>query len=162
MQIARRALTAILVLLFAASAYGLTVEQNSTRENDDDVTVFFTVTDDAGNTYEWHGDFQKGVDIDTQLEAQKEKLYTLILKKMYSGAKPEKAEGETDLEAMERWVSEGATNPAVMGEDEEGNPIVVEEAETITQQDHESTHPGTTLEDRIAELEAQIEALAGP
>jgi len=37
---------------------------NNTRENDDDQTVFFTLTDDSGTDYRYHADVPKGAGVE--------------------------------------------------------------------------------------------------
>lgn len=56
----------------------ITIEINEIRENDDDNTVFFTITVN-GKSYEWHADVPKDVDLIEYLKARKEKIKELLL-----------------------------------------------------------------------------------
>ncbi len=145
-----KAIIVLAVLFVALSAQAVTIVPNSTRMNDDDVTVFFTLTD-GGISYEWHGDFAKGLNINDQLEAQKDKIHLLILKRQYRGAEPVNAEGETDLESMKRWVTDGAENVKIHRLDGED----VEVTESISKAEWKSTHPGLSVEDRLTALESK-------
>lgn len=53
----------------------ITYKHSLTRLNEDDQTIYFTVTDDEENSYEWHGDIPIGVDIQEHLEKNIEKIY---------------------------------------------------------------------------------------
>jgi hypothetical protein len=79
---------------------------NHTDEHND----YFTLSDDKGNKYPWHG--RKGIKQDPE-------------KCMYKGAIPQPQEGETPLQSMERWIKEGHTNPEISEEyQEEVSPAV--------------------------------------
>ena len=80
-----------------------------TRENEDDVTVWWTLTDDALNEYQWHGDIPKDVDIQGFIESQMETYLKLIRRREYPDMpKMELVQGQTELEAMEQWIADGA------------------------------------------------------
>jgi len=88
----------------------ITYNPNLTRQNADDQTVYFTITDDNAESFEWHADIPQGADVQAYLDAHMEWFYLLILKRLYPGAKPQPAEGETELPAFLRWIEEGHTN----------------------------------------------------
>ena len=85
------------------------IEINSQRENEDDITVFWTLTDDEGVEYPWHGDIPKGVDVQEYLDSKIPEYLLLIRKREYRAAP------DMDLETMEEWIKDGA-----MLRDEEG------------------------------------------
>ena len=82
-----------------------------TINDSDEYNDYFTLTGDGGKEYPWHS--RKGVKQDP------EKVMLLILKRQYPGADPKPKEGETDLQAMERWIKECHTNPEISHEVEE-------------------------------------------
>jgi len=144
-------LISVLVLLFVPSAFGITIVADTVRQNENDVTVFFTLTED-GKSYKWHCDLPKGVNISSALEAKKERYYELILKRLYRGARPQ----EAGLEAMKTWIENGAKNVTVL-EDTEGKPYEV--VEQISKGEWKSTHPKSpSLESRIKKLEERLAA----
>lgn len=143
------------ILLIGLNGFALDIVSNSTRQNENDVTVHFTLTDDEGNVFQWHGDFKKDVNINTQLEAQKERVYELILKRQYRGARPVQKEDESNLDAMKRWIAEGAVNPAIT-EEIDGDTVVIKEAETIQKREWRGTHPKAS---EIDQIKARLDAL---
>lgn len=93
----------------------------------DEYNDYFTLTDDQGQEYQWH--CRKGAEQDP------EKILLLIRKLEYPVAKYEIQEGETELQAIERWIAEGHTNQP---EAKDGEPVVIEKIPWI------STHPTPT------------------
>ena len=89
------------------------------RENEDDVTVYWTLTDDALNEYQWHGDIPKGVNIQNYLESQMETYLRLIRRREY----PDKPKMET-LRDVEQWIADGCIISAVL--DDKDNEITPE------------------------------------
>ncbi len=83
----------------------------STRQHQDDQTVYFTLTDDSLNDYLWHTDIPQGLDVQACLEANIEKYLLGIRRKEYPGAIYEISEYQTELEAIEAWITAGHTNP---------------------------------------------------
>jgi len=79
----------------------ITYDPKLTRQNEDDQTVFFTITDDQGNEYEWHGDIPKDVDIQAHLEANVEKYLLLIRRREFPDCPGEKS---IDLPTIEEWI----------------------------------------------------------
>ena len=138
----------ISILAMALPAFGLSVTPDSTRINDNDITVFFTVTD-GEDAYQFHGDFAKGKNINDQLESQKEQLYLLILKKMYRGAEPE----DNTLEAMEKWIADGAENTKTVLDADDKESIITTK---IDKTEWKSTHPEPS---EVDELRATVELL---
>lgn len=84
---------------------------NSHRVNDDDITTFFTLTDGT-DTFKWHADIpvMAETDIPAYLEAHIEEYRCGIYRKQYREAQFTKAEGETDLQAWQRWEGAGCKN----------------------------------------------------
>jgi len=76
------------------------ITYQKTRENKDDITVWFTLTDDEGNSYEWHGDIPKEVDVQNYLDSQKEKYLELIRKREYPDMPVLQLE-------VEQWIAGG-------------------------------------------------------
>jgi len=102
---------------------------NSTRENDTDQTVFFSIDFDGDK--KWHGDIPKDADPQAHLDAMEDTLKCGILRKQYPEADVPQLEDKTALESFEAWIAGGAKNaeitetittpaveakPAVMGE----------------------------------------------
>lgn len=83
---------------------------SSQRSNDDDITVYFTLTDGA-DAFKWHADIPLATaDIQAYLEANIDTLRCGIYRKQYREAQVIKLEGETDLQAWRRWEAEGCKN----------------------------------------------------
>ena len=78
---------------------------NSTRENDTDQTVFFSIDDKK-----WHGDIPKDADPQEFLDAKEDTLKVEILRKQYHGADVPQLEDKTALESFEAWIADGAKN----------------------------------------------------
>ena len=129
------------------------IQINSQRENDDDITVFWTLTDDSNQEYPWHSDVPKGVDLQAYLTAKMPEYLLLIRRREYPALVRNRdyvIEGElTELEAIDEWVKDGQ-----MLRNDEG-----EYTEKLDPQPLASTHPGPTAEDRIAGLEDRVKAL---
>ena len=87
----------------------------SSRDNADDKTVFFTIGYN-GTDYKWHGDIPLDADEQDFLDAKSDTLKTEILRKQYSDAVVPQLEDSTSLEDFEAWVSAGATNAEVTKE----------------------------------------------
>jgi hypothetical protein len=78
---------------------------NSQRENEKDVTVFFTLTD-GSDVFRWHADIPKGLDAQKHIESQMEKFRAQINMKLYRVAIP-RAAGETELASWDKWLAAG-------------------------------------------------------
>ena len=102
---------------------------NSTRENDTDQTVYFSIDYDGEKS--WHGDIPKDADPQEWFDASEEMVKCAILRQQYKDADVPQLEGKTELESFEAWVENGCINaeitetittpaveakPAVMGE----------------------------------------------
>ncbi len=111
----------------------------SSRDNADDKTVFFTIGYN-GTDYKWHGDIPLDADEQDFLDAKSDTLKTEILRKQYLDAVVPQLEDSTSLEDFEAWVSAGATNAEVKGEDFEGNEVVIKAAEVIEKKTWVDTH----------------------
>ena len=84
---------------------------NSTRENDTDQTVFFSIDFDGDK--KWHGDIPKDADPQEFLDAKEDTLKVEILRKQYKGADVPQLEDKTPLESFEAWIANGCINAAV-------------------------------------------------
>ena len=84
---------------------------NSTRENADDQTVFFSIDFDGDK--KWHGDIPKDADPQAYLDAKEDTLKVEILRKQYKGADVPQLEDKTPLESFEAWIANGCINAAV-------------------------------------------------
>lgn len=94
---------------------------DQTRQNENDKTVFFTLTDDNGISYKFHGDVPLDKDPQTHLDSQIRFIYKLILQKQYKGASFNDFEGQDELEKLQNWIAFGCKN--FIGTDPEGEPI---------------------------------------
>ena len=81
---------------------------NSTRENDTDQTVYFSI--DFDGTKKWHGDIPKDADPQAHLDAMEDTLKCGILRKQYREADVPQLEDKTALESFEAWIAGGAKN----------------------------------------------------
>ena len=84
---------------------------NSTKENDTDQTVFFSI--DYDGTKKWHGDIPKDADPQAHLDSMEDTLKVEILRKQYKGADVPQLEDKTPLESFEAWIANGCINAAV-------------------------------------------------
>ena len=84
---------------------------NSTRENDNDQTVFFSIDFDGTKT--WHGDIPKDADPQEFLDAKEDTLKVEILRKQYPFADVPQLEDKTPLESFEAWIAGGAKNAEI-------------------------------------------------
>ena len=99
----------------------MTITINSSRDNADDKTVFFTIGYKSTN-YKWHGDIPLDADAKEYLDAKSDTLKTEILRKQYSDAVVPQLEYKSALESFEAWVSAGCKNAEVK---DEGNEYVI-------------------------------------
>jgi len=119
---------------------------NSTRENEDDQTVYFSI--DFDGTKKWHGDIPKDADPQEWYNANEDLIKTQILRKQYPSADVPQLDDKTALESFEAWIANGAKNAeltetrvtpaqpavdAVMGE----RQVVVESEEETTEEKKE-------------------------
>jgi len=81
---------------------------NSTRENEDDQTVFFSIDYDGAKS--WHGDIPKDADPQEFLDAKEDTLKVEILRKQYREADVPQLEDKTPLESFEAWIANGCKN----------------------------------------------------
>ena len=77
------------------------IQINHTGQRND----YFTLTDNEGKEYQWHG--RKGVKQDP------EKVLFLIRKREYPGADYELLEDKSELQSIEKWIKNGAVNPEI-------------------------------------------------
>ena len=84
---------------------------NSTRENDTDQTVFFSIDFDGDK--KWHGDIPKDADPQEFLDAKEDTLKVEILRKQYREADVPQLEDKTALESFEAWIAGGAKNAEI-------------------------------------------------
>ena len=81
---------------------------NSTRENDNDQTVFFSF--DYNGEKSWHGDIPKDADPQEWFDAIEDKVKCGTLRKQYPEADVPQLEDKTALESFEAWIAGGAKN----------------------------------------------------
>ena len=138
----------------------MAISIQSSRDNANDKTVFFTIAYD-GKDYKWHGDIPKDADAQSYLDAKSDTLKTEILRKEYSQAEVPQLEDKSALESFEAWVSAGAKNAEVKGVDAEGEEIVIKAEETISKKAWVDTEPSVDTAALIAELQEKVKALEG-
>jgi hypothetical protein len=93
----------------------MAISIQSSRDNADDKTVFFTIEYD-GKDYKWHGDMPKDADAQDYLDAKSDILKAEILRKRYPEAVVPQLDGKSALESFEAWVKAGAKNAEVKQE----------------------------------------------
>ena len=84
---------------------------NSTRENEDDQTVFFSIDYDGDK--KWHGDIPKDADPQEWFDANEDTIKARMLRKQYFDADVPQLEGKTTLESFEAWIAGGAKNAEI-------------------------------------------------
>ena len=136
----------------------MAISIQSSRDNADDKTVSFTIAYD-GKDYKWHGDIPKDADAQDFLDAKSDTLKAEILRKEYSQAEVPQLEDKSELESFEAWVSAGAKNAEVKGEDSEGEEIVIKAEETISKKAWVDSEPPVDQAALIADLQAKVKAL---
>jgi hypothetical protein len=102
----------------------MAISIQSSRDNADDKTVFFTIGYKSTD-YKWHGDIPLNADPQEFLDAKSDTLKTEILRKQYSDAVVPQLEDKSALESFEAWITTGCKNAEVKGEDREGNEYVI-------------------------------------
>ena len=130
----------------------------SSRDNADDKTVFFTI-EYGGKDYKWHGDIPKDADAQDYLDAKSDTLKTEILRKQYKDAVVPQLDGKSALESFEAWVSAGCKNAEVKGLDSDGEEIVIKAEEVIEKKAWVDSEPPVDQASLIADLQAKVEAL---
>ena len=131
---------------------------NSSRDNADDKTVFFTIAY-GGKDYKWHGDIPKDADAQAYLDAKSDTLKAEILRKEYPQAEVPQLEDKSALESFEAWVSAGCKNAEVKGKDADGKEIVIKAEETISKKAWVDIEPPVDQAALIAELQEKVKAL---
>jgi len=133
-----------------------------TRQNEDDQTVYFTLTDNSQTEYQWHADIPQGIDVQDHLEANMERYLLGIRRKEYREAIYEVSEGQTELEAFETWIKDGCKIKT--GKDEERivekvpwkgtHPPVTDLLDRLklSQETRDAWHSAKTPEEKIAVL----------
>ena len=124
----------------------MAISIQSSRENADDKTVFFTIEYD-GKDYKWHGDAKEKI------------LKSEILRKMYPEAVVEQLDGKSELESFEAWIKAGCKNAEVKGVDNEGNEMVIKAEEVIKKKAWVDFEPPVDTAALIAELQEKVKAL---
>ena len=132
----------------------------SSRDNADDKTVFFTIAY-GGKDYKWHGDMPKDADAQAYLDAKSDTLKAEILRNLYIDAVVPQLDGKSELESFEAWVSAGAKNAEVKGVDAKGEEIVIKAEEVISKKAWVDTEPPVDTAALIAELQEKVKALEG-
>ena len=122
---------------------------NSTRENADDQTVFFSIDFDGDK--KWHGDIPKDADPQAYLDAKEDTLKVEILRKQYKGADVPQLEDKTPLESFEAWIENGRINAAVekvvVTPAVEAKPAVMGERQKVVEREVETTEEKTIVEE---------------
>ena len=131
---------------------------NSSRDNADDKTIFFTIAY-GGKDYKWHGDIPKDADAQAYLDAKSDTLKAEILRKEYPQAEVPQLEGKSALESFEAWVSAGCKNAEVKGKDADDKEIVIKAEETIAKKAWVDIEPPVDQAALIAELQEKVKAL---
>ena len=131
---------------------------NSSRDNADDKTVFFTIAH-GGKDYKWHGDIPKDADAQAYLDAKSDTLKAEILRKRYPQAEVPQLDGKSALESFEAWVSAGAKNAEVKGTDIDGVEITIKAEETIAKKAWVDIEPPVDQAALIADLMKKVKAL---
>tara|TARA_R110002167_G_scaffold335948_1_gene543276 strand:- start:45 stop:674 length:630 start_codon:yes stop_codon:yes gene_type:complete len=106
---------------------------NSSRDNADDKTVFFTITH-GGKDYKWHGDIPKDADAQAYLDAKSDTLKAEILRNQYRDAEVPQLDGKSALESFEAWVSAGAENAEVSETQVKVHAVTAKDAVTSERQ----------------------------
>jgi len=84
---------------------------NSTRENDNDQTVYFGIDYDGDK--KWHADIPKDAEPQAHLDAMEDTLKCGILRQQYIEADVPQLEDKTALESFEAWIAGGAKNAEI-------------------------------------------------
>ena len=121
----------------------------SSRDNADDKTVFFTIEHD-GKDYKWHGDIPKDADAQDYLDAKSDTLKAEILRKQYKDAVVPQLEDKSALESFEAWVSAGCKNAEVSKE------IPAVEAKDAVYEDVEVSPAGERQKVVVTEVEEEV------
>ena len=138
----------------------MAISIQSSRDNADDKTVFFTIAYD-GKDYKWHGDIPKDADAQDYLDAKSDTLKAEILRKEYRDAVVPQLDDKSALESFEAWVSAGCKNAEVKGVDSDGEEIVIKAEETISKKAWVDSEPSVDTAALIAELQEKVKALEG-
>ena len=101
--------------------------------------VFFTISYN-GVDYKWHGNMPSDANAQEHWDSKEDELKCNLLRVQYRRAVVPFAEGKSNLELFEAWVSAGCTNAEVKGEDFEGNEVVIKAAEVIEKKTWVDTH----------------------
>ena len=92
----------------------MAITVNSTRENEDDQTVFFSI--DYDGTKKWHGDVPKDADPQEWFDANEDFVKERMLRLQYRDADVPQLEDKTPLESFEAWIAGGAKNAEISEE----------------------------------------------
>ena len=127
----------------------MAISIQSSRDNDNDKTVFFTIAYD-GKDYKWHGDIPLDADEQDYLDAKSDTLKAEILRKQYHEAVVPQLEDKSALESFEAWVSAGAKNAEVSKE------IPAVEAKDAVYEDVEVSPAGERQKVVVTEVEEEV------
>jgi len=152
-------LTAIAIMVFASFAMAqITYSLDAIVEHENDQTVYFTITI-KNVDYEFHADTPliTGAELLQWFKNRQDKIYRLIIMKMYPGSdyRRFKTEDNTELEAILAWMQDGHKNQIIIDHDEDENPIY--DYVIIEKKPFRSTHPmwikAEKMIDEISNLE---------
>ena len=152
-----RKIAFVLLLIFCSiSIYSQTIEIDAIVEHEEDQTVYFTITIKDVD-YEFHVDtpILTGADLLNWFKNRQDKIYRLILMKMYPGSDylRFRTENNTELDAIKDWIADGHRN--IIGYDEEENPIY----EVIEKRPFKSTHPTWVKAEKEIDAISNLEEL---
>ena len=117
----------------------MAISIQSSRENADDKTVFFTIEYD-GKDYKWHGDIPKDADEQDYLDAKEDVLKSEILRNMYPEAEVPQLDGKSELESFEAWIKAGCKNAEVKGVGLQNEEFVIKAEEVIEKKSWVDSH----------------------
>lgn len=91
----------------------VTYDANMVKQNVDDQTIYFTLTDSILTDYEWVCDAPKGINIQNYLDSKEDDFLLQIRRREYPGGVMGRdyeydPETQTELEAVEAWIAAGA------------------------------------------------------
>jgi len=102
-----------------------------------------------------------GPDLQKYVDAREDRYKLDIMKDMYPGAKFKGRENDTELQAMERWITEGCRNPAKKEKDPvTGKEIVAEPEKVIEKVPFDRQHPPVVDYQAAKTLEVKLDILA--
>jgi len=160
-MIKKATLTAIVIMVFASFATAqITYLLDVIVEHEEDQTVYFTITIKDVD-YEFHArtPLIKGTELLQWFKDRQDKIYRLIIMKMYPGSDYGRfrTEDNTELEAILAWVQDGHKNQIIIGYDEDENLIY--NYVIIEKKPFKSTHPMWVKAEKMIDEISNLEEL---